>query len=325
MTYRWSSITPPDTDAWSALSNHLATVDGTEEFYSAQDLAEELDSAALEPEYDTWAVWAGAQMVGFGQLWVSENPDADGRVRCSLVGGVHSAHRRRGLGRALMDKLEARADEAVAQRHPGHDHFWQAGGGLHGSAAQAMLTRRGYAVVRYFNLLTRPLPGASLADDGGLPRVPGVTFRTATDDDKAAVLAAHRLAFTDHWGVTPPTDRWWDRYWTGSSQRFAVSTLAVDDHGQVLSYVLGGQWVDRELYISLVATRPDQRGRGLARAALVHTLDRATRSGDYDVAELEVDSQSLTGATRLYDRVGFTRKHTTSAMRREPGTVERTL
>lgn len=35
-------------------------------------------------------------------------------------------------------------------------------------------------------------------------------------------------------------------------------------------------------------------------------------SGDYDVIDLDADSDSPTGATRIYERLGFTIKHTTT-------------
>src|SRR5699024_12857677 len=60
------------------------------------------------------------------------------------------------------------------------------------------------------------------------------------------------------------------------------------------------------LHIALVGTRPEARGRGLARAVIARTRAAAAEAG-YASAELEVDSESLTGATRLYDALGFAR------------------
>jgi hypothetical protein len=54
----------------------------------------------------------------------------------------------------------------------------------------------------------------------------------------------------------------------------------------------------------------------VAAAALARTLGLAARSGRYDIIELDVDSDSPTGATRLYEKVGFTLKHQTASMRR---------
>ena len=62
------------------------------------------------------------------------------------------------------------------------------------------------------------------------------------------------------------------------------------------------------LHIALVGTRPAARGRGIARAVIARSLRAAARAG-YVTAELEVDADSLTGATRLYDALGFVREH----------------
>lgn len=81
----------------------------------------------------------------------------------------------------------------------------------------------------------------------------------------------------------------------------------------MLAYALTGQWVDRELYVSLVGTRQSARGRGLARAVLEATVASAADSGRYDLVELGVDSDHPSGAGRLYASVGFTPVRTTAA------------
>lgn len=311
--YRWDALTREHVAAWAELVNHLATLDGTEEFYSVEDLAEEFDSPGFDPHQDSFGVWAGQELVGFGQVWVSGNVDEHGQVRCWLNGGVHGDHRGRGLGRRLMDRLEARAAEAAAERHPGAGFFWQVSGGRPGSSAEQMFTSRGYEVVRYFNMLTRPVSAPLPVP----PEVPGVRFRPAEPSDSGEVRDAHRIAFADHWGTIPATDEAWIQRWNAASHRLPMSTVAVDHQGTVLSYVLCGQWVDRELYVNSVGTRPEYRGRGLAQATLLHTLHRAAHSGAYDVVDLEVDSHSPTGATRLYERIGFTHKFTTSTLRKD--------
>jgi ribosomal protein S18 acetylase RimI-like enzyme len=57
----------------------------------------------------------------------------------------------------------------------------------------------------------------------------------------------------------------------------------------------------------------------LPRACLEHTIARASASGDYDTIELHVDSASPTGATRLYERVGFGLDKTFAAYERAAG------
>ena len=166
--YRWSRVTEDDVDAWAELVHHLAVVDGTEEFYSADDLLEELRGPGMDPTQDTWAVWEGERLVAYGATGVPETTDHEGTARAYLDGGVHADHRGRGLGTALLERLETRARELLAQRHPDRAAYLAAGGGLDGSGSRELLGDHGYAVVRYFNLLGRDLsePPAVAEIDG---------------------------------------------------------------------------------------------------------------------------------------------------------------
>jgi ribosomal protein S18 acetylase RimI-like enzyme len=312
MDLRWNHLDAAAVPAWMELTNLLAEADGTEEFYDAADLAEELEESGFTPATDSWAVWNGDRMVAYGQLRVGHTRDAEGRVRATLGGGVAPDHRGRGVGRELADRMERRAVELAEERHPGVPSYWRVDGGLEGSSARALWSRRGYEVVRFFNLLTHPLPGEPVA----LPEVPARLVSPA-EGDEDAVRLAHNRAFADHWGTAPQAAGPWHDHWTARANRMDLSTLALAPDGGVLAYVLGGQWVDRELYVNLVGTVPDARGRGLAAACLARTLRLAAATEAFDRVDLHVDSESPTGATRLYERLGFTVKKTFAAMQRD--------
>lgn len=313
--YRWSTLGAADVEAWSDLVNHLATVDGTEEFLSAEDLAEELQAPGHDPEQDTWAAWDGNTMVGYASVSAPRTPDRDGQSRGYIGGGVRLEHRGRGLGSALLDRAEPRAEHLALERHPDLTGYLSADGGLEGSSARVLLADRGYAVARYYNYLTR-----GLDDLPAVGEVAGVELVDPTDADLEDTRLAHNAAFADHWGSGPVDAERWRDMWTSRSSRPAVSTLARGRggplDGQVLAYVLLGQWVDREAYVSILGTIPSARGRGIAAVALARSMRLVAESGDYDLIGLDVDSESLTGATRLYERLGFGLKLQTAAMRR---------
>ncbi|MEV4900679.1 GNAT family N-acetyltransferase [Citricoccus sp. NPDC055426] len=316
--YRWTRLSVADVTSWAVLVNHLADVDGTEEYLAAEDLREELESTSLNPAEDSWAVWDGEQLVAFGLAHCSSTLSHEGLVRTFVEGGVHADHRGRGLGTELMDRLEARARDRASTMHPQQPGYLSAGGQTEGSSARALLIERGYAVARHFNALTRDLTGAPEP-----PTVEGVALRSPVPADETPVRSSHNLAFRDHWGSAPTSEETWHERWTSRSNRDDVSTIAVDERsGEVLAYVLCGQWIDRELYVNLVGTVPTARGRGLAAACLARTIGLALETGSYDLVDLDVDSSSPTGATRLYERLGFRPKRTTAAMRRDlPSTM----
>ncbi|WP_131104804.1 GNAT family N-acetyltransferase [Ornithinimicrobium sufpigmenti] len=319
--YRWAPISHADLEQWAALANHLAKVDGTEEFTSVEDLAEELDSPHRDPERDTWAVWDGDRMVAEALVSVPTTLDYEGRARCYVSGGVHPDHRGRGLGSRLLALCEERGRELLTQRHPGREAYFGADGELEGSSARDLLTDHGYAVVRHFNHLRRDL--GEVTDGTALPPVPeydDVELLTPTLEHEGAVRVAHEQAFADHWGSGPVAPGPWHQRWVSRSARGELSTIAVarggEHDGQVVAYVLVGQWVDREAYVNIVGTVAAFRGRGLAAACLSRTIGLAAASGGYDVIDLDVDSTSPTGATRLYERLGFRHLRQTAAMRR---------
>lgn len=324
--YRWDHLRLQDAEAMSQLVNHLAEVDGTEEFYSAEDLTEDLSSAQLNLEKDTISVWQSDLLVGIGMVRVKSAADRDGLIGAHLSGGVHAEHRRRGIGTRLMQNLEKRAMVIAAEKHCGGAEgtatlpgYLGVGGARPDSEVQRFHESRNYQVARWFNLLTRPLTAKDTVDSvpGARPSIAGVTIRRPGKEDEEVVRLAHVAAFADHWGSAPVTKDKWHEHYTSRSVRPEVSRIAVDAEGNVLAYALVGQYLDREAYVELVGTVPAARGRGLGAAVLAETIAAAAAKGDYDVMELDVDSSSLTGATRLYERLGFELKFTTSAMRRE--------
>lgn len=293
----WQHLRTDDVPAWAELTNLLAKVDGTEEFYEPEDLAEELAEHGFDPEQDSWALWEGDQLVGYGQLRLRESHD--GEVKLHLSGGIHPDHRRRGLGTQLMERMESRGVELAAERHPGAPALWAASGGVEGASVRPMLEQRGYAIVRYWNEMKR------LRSDEPVV-VPDVDARlvSPTAEHQEATRLAHNEAFRDHFGSGPSSAEQWADTWTSRTTRLPISTLALDDEGQVLAYVLAATWVPEEAYVNLVGTVPAARGRGLAQAALLRTVSLALEQ-DYAYVALDVDSASPTGATRLYERAGF--------------------
>jgi mycothiol synthase len=100
MAIRWSTLTDDDVTAWAELTNLLATVDGTEEFYTAEDLVEELHEAGFDPALDSIAAWLDDKLIGYSQLRVASGL-SDGLARAHLSGGVHPDFRGQGIGREL--------------------------------------------------------------------------------------------------------------------------------------------------------------------------------------------------------------------------------
>ena len=132
----------------------------------------------------------------------------------------------------------------------------------------------------------------------------------AGDDDHAAV-AAIRDAFKDHWGhVDTPfeedLEEW--KQWIHEDDDFDTDLwfLAMDGD-EIAGFCQCYPIVGEDPKVGLVdelGVRRQWRGRGLASALLQHSFGAFFERGK-PIIELGVDSQSLTGATRLYEKAGM--------------------
>ena len=296
MAVSWQPLSADTVTEWAELTNLLGEADGTEEFYDAEALAEELREPGVDPRLDTVGVWRDGVLAGFGQLRVSSGL-FDGQVRAEIVGGVRPDQRRRGLGTEIMDRMEARALELAAQRHPGAPVMLRVSGGLEGASVRPMLEHRGYRIVRYHHEMTRPIPGV-------VPPPPELPVRPYSAELEEAVRLAHNDAFSTHWGSIPADAAHWGDFVGSRTFRPDCSFVSLDSDGEVQAYVLVTQWVPGEAWVHLVGTRQRARGAGLARACLAASL-RAMAEQGYAKACLGVDSQNSSGAGALYASFGF--------------------
>lgn len=106
----------------------------------------------------------------------------------------------------------------------------------------------------------------------------------------AELAATHQLAFAD------------ERPWSSAEFADLLGQRGMILCGTPASYILGRVTVD-EAEILTVATAPDQRRKGLARAATTAFCDEAAAAGAQTVF-LEVASDNI-AATKLYHSLNF--------------------
>lgn len=136
----------------------------------------------------------------------------------------------------------------------------------------------------------------------------GITLRTAElPADLRAVHAAERDFFSDHYGFLPQPFEAWVHFRTRFMRPEAELWFLAMDGAEIVGMALcssdrvgepGLGWVS-----TLGVTRR-WRQRGLGLAILQHALRELAARGRKR-AGLGVDAQSLTGATRLYERAGM--------------------
>jgi mycothiol synthase len=245
----------------------------------------------FDPTTDAWVMLdSGGTIVGYAQV-ASEDPGV-----VESWGAVHPDHRGRGLGTALLDRIEERADRLV----PGLSavrfrHAVNAGDG----AAAALLEARGLRFVRHFWHMQVELAGPV---ESGPPPAGIAIGAIRSPDDLPDVHRVLEMAFADHWDHEPrPYEHWVDQEASGPDYDptlWLVARQAGAVVGALTALVMGSRgWVG---FLGVVAPF---RGRGVATALLRHSFALFAARGIGRVA-LSVDADNET-ATALYERAGM--------------------
>jgi mycothiol synthase len=291
-----------DAAAWADLLAAAEAVDRTDEHYDADDCADELADPDLDLDRHTVLVLDGDRPVAAQVLWV--RGPAGARV-VHPDGVVHPAHRRRGIGTALV-RMALEQSAALGARV----HFRAAESN---AGAVAVLERAGLGPVRWWSQLRRDLaePVVPVALPAGLrAHRLGPGYDAARWDEP--LWTARNAAFADHYGSTPEPLAAFVHHRTGSRGfRPDCSAAACASDGSVAGFVLAEEFAAatertgrRDLYVATVGTLPPWRGRGVAGALLAQVLDRARESG-FASSSLTVDATNPTGALGVYARAGY--------------------
>jgi GNAT superfamily N-acetyltransferase len=198
----------------------------------------------------------------------------------------------------------------VAKAHPPErEKAFQAETSQEETGLAAMLEGEGYRPVRYGWEMLRP----DLENLPDFPLPDGVEIRPVLSEHYRAIWDADIEAFRDHWGFSLPTEdeykEWledktifqpdlWQIAWDIESNQVAGQVRTFIHHAENEKY-------DRKRgYTEFISVRRPWRKRGLARALIVRSLAVQKEQGMTESA-LGVDSENLSGATRVYEACGF--------------------
>lgn len=131
----------------------------------------------------------------------------------------------------------------------------------------------------------------------------GVELRPYTPDMLHAVFEADDEAFRDHWGHMPGNFEMWQS-WTVKRDGFDPSLWFLAFEGEEIAGIALCEYEQGDAWVGSLGVRRPWRRKGLGLAFLYHAFGEFYRRGERKVM-LNVDSQNLTGATRLYRRAGM--------------------
>ncbi|MDY6875711.1 MAG: GNAT family N-acetyltransferase [Chloroflexota bacterium] len=268
------------------------------------EIRNDWQSPTFNLETDTLVVLApDCKIVGHATLW-----DSEPHVRFYVAGDVHPEHKGQGVGTAICQWAEERAWQAVPQAPEGTRVAMLQEKLSTDTAAQKLLRAQGYQLVRHSLRML-----IEMDNQPPEPVVPeGITIHTFTRDrDMRALILADRDAFQDHWGyVEHPFEEEYQEWvhWIDNDPHHDPSLwfLAMDGKEIAgMSLCRPRTAEDPEMgWVGSLGVRRPWRRRGLALALLHHSFGEFYRRGKRK-AGLGVDAQSLTGATRLYEKAGM--------------------
>lgn len=271
--------------------------------FEVEELLHDWQSPGFDLAQDTRVVFAPeGSPVGYIESWATAP-----YVCLYCWGRVEPQYRGRGLGTSLLRWAEARAREQLLLAPEGAQVTLTQGTHVTDLQGRALLETQGFAPTRYFLRMAMELDGP--VPEPALPA--GIVIRSFVPGmEERALIQAVGAAFKDHWGhVERPEEeefRQWQHRMDDPEFDPSLWFVAAAD-GQIAGMSLCDSRLTEDPDMGWVSTlgvlRP-WRHQGLGLALLHHSFREFQRRGRRRVG-LSVDAQSLTGATRLYERAGM--------------------
>ncbi len=307
-----------DTTSVVHLFNAAWTADKIDSVYTEKDLRIRVSSPNLDVSRHVIVAEGPAvegvpdgTALGFGIVTPSDDP-ARGRRTYTFTLYAHPVTIPLGLEHALMLRLVEIVHAHEKRKETEHMGTVRLKATAYEKqkSLRSLWTAAGMAEVRQFWLMHRPL-NEPIEEP---KQVEGVVVRPykRPGDNKPGV-EAYNDSFLDHYDFRQESEAEWEFKASTPFFRPDLSRMAEVEGkpGEIAGFcicvifdhenrITGRQ----EGWIALLGTRRAWRSKGLGRALLLHGL-RSLKDAGMETAVLGVDTESLTGADRLYKSVGF--------------------
>jgi mycothiol synthase len=296
--YSTRSPTLEDLEAIAGLLNTCAVAEHSAPIYTAEYLRSDWTWPRFQPATDAWIVLTSdGQAAGYAAVWLTGHEQIAAEVY------VHPEQCGLGIGTHLRALMETRARQLAAEMPPGKRDTLHQQINAANDAARHLLEQAGYTFVYRDWHMALDLHKAPPA-----PVWPtGITLRAfVPGQDDRAVHTATEEAFQYNTGYLPISfERWSEQMIQreGFDPRLWFLALAGSEIAGV-ALCRDHRNQEEQGWVSVLAVRQPWRGQGLGMALLRHAFGEFYRRGKRE-AGLSVDSQNITGATRLYERAGM--------------------
>jgi len=301
---RLRPIAPEELDEVLALHRRSEAFDGIPRVLEMDELKVLLDGAQTTMATDSVAAEREGELIGYVHTYYLPS---DVRLeRCYIFGVVDPSHRRQGVGAKLLSWGIERAETLLRSSGSSLPKFIRTDRFDFVEGSEHLFIKAGLQPVRYHVQMRRAL------DNIPEPNHPdGIKIMPWPRERTAEVREIKNTAFADHWGSTPTTERMWAQIMGEETTRLDLSFVAANGSGAIVGYCINDRFPAddellgrREAWIGNLGTLDAYRGRGVGSAMISHSLHAFAGEG-LTHACLDVDSDSLTGANRLYEKLGF--------------------
>ncbi|NET26680.1 GNAT family N-acetyltransferase [Okeania sp. SIO1I7] len=304
-----------DLEAIAEFFQVCEAVDRLDEWVSVSDMRQEFNDPDVDKERDI-RLWEDGEgkLIGFGKLLIQESIDAFLSFR------VHPTVRGEGIEQEIIRWGEARMKEVA--RDKGVSAKFRSPVRDTQTERIALLDSCGFTPKRYFfemeRSLTEPLPKPELPVGFTLQSHSSGQFSGKQEQRKfiEAWVEAHNQTFIDHWNFHEVKVEQVEHIVSGPDYRPDLTWVAIASDGTFAAFCYCCFYPEENKYkgrkegwINTLGTRRGFRQRGLGKAMLLSGME-GLRAVGLDKALLGVDAENPSGATRLYESVGFSKVHT---------------
>lgn len=303
----WNPLTRDDIHDVYLLFETVNRIDNADYDETEDDLMRQFDDPWSHPTNDVRVIRTiQGKLAAFLRIYVDPKPIEErfAFIRCLIAPEARS----QGLEEASIEWMEARAKQRLAEIvHAEHiPSFIRAEMPKSAEETIQRYQKYGFAHARSYFKMERNLK--ELIPESPLPD--GLTLRTYGKDIDEKLLQALNEAFRDHWGHVEYSIEDWPFIIDASNIRHDLTSIVMEGYEVVafcINYVntsenkrLGIQ----RATIESIGTQRAWRARGIASALLSESM-RLCQTAGLDYLSAKVDSDNLTGAVALYERLGF--------------------
>ncbi len=260
-------------------------------------------------EADTLAIWQTPEVDIARDIWLIFSQDEqlvaylqlghEKPLRMQIIMKVHPDYDNLGLQAFLLERAEERARTLTPALRADARVTLQTACSGSNQAYRQFIERANFVHVRseWRMEITLDAPPP-------MPIWPeGIALYPFTLDMARTVHAADQEGFSDHWGYTP-ADFETFKYWFIATPGFDPTLWFIPFEGERIAGTALCECKEEMAWVNSLSVLRPWRRKGLGLALLHHAFGKFYRRG-YRTAALYVDSQNLTGATRLYERAGM--------------------